>query len=64
MDFLPLKPTILNAVIWLAIIFIFIGLSKGIGGAGANYFIGGILLGFPTYFANILIIEGFSPDKH
>jgi len=63
MEFMPFKPTILNAIIWLAIVLIFVGLSKGIGGDGANYFIGGILLGFPTYFANILIIEGFNP-KH
>lgn len=64
MDFLPFKPTILNAIVWLAIILVFVGLSKGIGGAGANYFIGGILFGVPCYFANVLIIEGFSTGKH
>ncbi|PIE74672.1 MAG: hypothetical protein CSA18_03730 [Deltaproteobacteria bacterium] len=64
MEFLPLKPGILNAIIWFAIVLIGIGIAKGIGCAGANYFIGGVLILFPTYFASILIIEGFSPKKH
>jgi len=64
MEFLPLKPSVLTGVVWLAIVLILVGLFKGIGDAGANYFIGGVLIGFPTYFAHILKIEGFHPEKH
>jgi len=64
MDFLPLKPTILNGIIWFAIVLIFMGFGKGIGGVGLNYFLAGVLILFPTYYANILIIEGFQPHGH
>ncbi|MGM0419354.1 MAG: hypothetical protein ACQEQS_11585 [Thermodesulfobacteriota bacterium] len=62
MEFLPIKPTILNAIVWFSVVLLFIGISKGIGGAGANYFLGGIIIGCPVYFASIIKLEGF--DLH
>ena len=62
MDFFPIKPNVMNAIVWLAIALICMGVNKGIGtDAGAFYFMGGILAGLPAYFANILWIEGFDP---
>lgn len=65
MEFLPIKPSVLNVLVWIAIILIFLGGNAGLASeAGATYFLGGVLLGFPAYFANILWIEGFSRGKH
>lgn len=65
MEFLPVKPSVLNALVWIALVLIVMGGNAGIATAeGARYFIGGVLLGFPAYFANILWIEGFARGKH
>lgn len=60
MDFLPAKPTIMNAVVIACIILILTGLGKGLGTPeGAKYFLGGVLVGFPSYLGNILYTIGF-----
>lgn len=65
MEFFPLKPSVLNAIVWLALVLLIMGMNAGIGtDAGARFFIGGILLGCPAYFANILWIEGFDREDH
>ncbi|MDL2286246.1 hypothetical protein LJC24_02240 [Desulfococcaceae bacterium OttesenSCG-928-F15] len=65
MEFLPVKPSVLNVLVWIAIILLFMGGKAGLATeTGATYFLGGILLGFPAYFAHILWIEGFGRGKH
>ncbi|TWI77419.1 hypothetical protein LZ24_00229 [Desulfobotulus alkaliphilus] len=65
MEFLPIKPSVLNALVWVALVLIVLGFNAGIGTAeGARYLMGGVFLGFPAYFANILWIEGFARGHH
>ncbi len=63
MEFLPVKLNVFSGLCWFGIVLLFVGISKGMGTAvGANFFISGILIGFPAYLGGILW-KSFQPSS-